>query len=106
MKISKFSQAPFLLSSGGSPATIQYYLSADADILIRIYSKTGGLVFEKNIRRGAPGGKGGTVPCEVLWNGRNQTGRLVGNGVYIVKIIAKPVIGGEYTATQYLGVVK
>ncbi|OGS36039.1 MAG: hypothetical protein A2293_05895 [Elusimicrobia bacterium RIFOXYB2_FULL_49_7] len=98
--------SPFLLSSNGNPVTLQYYLSEEADILIQIYSKTGGLVFEKRIKKGAVGGRANTVPTEIHWNGRNQAGRLVGNGVYIVKVIAKPSSGGEYTSTQYLGVVK
>ncbi|MFH0918745.1 MAG: hypothetical protein V1913_00155 [Fibrobacterota bacterium] len=98
--------SPFLLSSTGTPATLQYYLGQDADIEVRIYSRTGGRIWSKSIRRGDPGGIGGNVPNEIKWDGRNEAGRLVGNGMVVVKIQVKPVAGGEIQAMQYLGVVK
>jgi hypothetical protein len=99
--------SPYRISAGGAPANIEYRLNEDADIEIRIFSKTGGLVWSKSIRAGTSGGIGGPDPTVVAWDGRNDFGRWVGNSIYLVKIMAKPKkSGGTYYKQQYLGVVK
>lgn len=96
-----------LVIRNNSKATISYRLNEDADIEIRIFSKTGGLVWEKNIKAGSPGGVASTDQIQVYWDGRNMFGRIVGNGMYAIKIMAKPkTSGGIYKALQYIGIAK
>ncbi len=88
-------------------ATISYWLLDTADVEIRIYSPTGGLVWNKHI---APGDEGSFSENEneirVLWDVRNNKSRLLANGMYTVKIRVKPVTGGVYNRKQYIGIIK
>lgn len=94
---------------GNNTATISYRLTQNAEVDIRIYSRTGGLVWEKKYESGEePGGVGspGSPAKLISWDGRNKTGRRVGNGAYIVKVVVKPDNGKLVTKKQLLGVVK
>ena len=51
---------------------------------VRIYDLTGALVYERQYARGDPGTNPG--PQEVTWNGRNDNGEVVRNGVYVCQI--------------------
>jgi len=84
---------PFSPMSGGS-TTIQYILSTDAAITIIIYDITGHEVKRMKFSSGTAGGKGGTN--QVNWNGISLGGEVVGNGMYLYKIISgDKVIGSE-----------
>jgi hypothetical protein len=99
--------SPFLLGKGGQTANIAYRLNEKARILIRIYSKTGGLVWERIIESGDPAyGSPQPQEIQVPWDGRNSAGRYVGNGMYVVKAQVKVESGKVYNTTQYLGVVR
>ena len=82
---------PFSPMSGGSTA-IQYTLSTDATITIMIYDITGREVKRMKYTAGAKGARGGTNQAE--WNGTSLGGEVVGNGMYLYKIISgNEVIG-------------
>jgi len=65
---------------------IAYSLSAQADIDIYIYTLTGQRLIHKVIQSGDEGARIGYN--EVQWDGRNSFGDLVGNGLYLVRIVA------------------
>jgi hypothetical protein len=99
--------SPFLLGKGGVTANIAYRLNEKAKILIHIYSKTGGLVWERTIASGDPlYGSPQPQEIQVPWDGRNAVGRYVGSGMYVVKAQVKVESGHVYNTTQYLGVVR
>ncbi len=88
--------------AGEESTRISYFLTEDADVSIRIYDLAGSLVWTKDIRAGEPGGtysEGGEVWVE--WNGRNDQGNLVRNGVYLCLIRA-----GSKSATFKIAVAK
>lgn len=83
-------------------ARISYQISGATRIEIAIYSRTGGLVWSKEFNDVPNGG----AKNEVLWDGRNQNGSLVGNGYYVVHLTAKPTTGGKYHVKQMIAVYK
>lgn len=71
------------------PATgtaISFYLTRDSNIQINIYDVSGNLIAKKVCASGAAGGKAGYN--EVLWNGINDSGNFVGNGMYLYFILS------------------
>jgi len=83
-------------------ARISYQISGATRIEIAIYSRTGGLVWSKEFNDVPNNG----AKNEVLWDGRNQNGSLVGNGYYVVHLTAKPSTGGKYHVKQIIAVYK
>lgn len=70
-----------------APTTIAYVLDDDASVRIRIYTLSGGLVYEAQYAAGGQGGLGGLN--EITWNGRNGDGNAVASGGYILFIEAE-----------------
>ncbi len=66
------------------PAEIAYVLTRDTKIEMKIYTATGNEVFEKTYPAGSNGGMAGDNYIE--WDGCNDDGQKVLNGVYIVVI--------------------
>jgi hypothetical protein len=71
---------------GETPTTIAYKLSDNATVSMRIFTLTGGLVFEKTFASGLQGGTAGLN--EFVWDGKNGDGKTVATGGYIVYIQA------------------
>ena len=71
---------------GEQPTTIAYKLRDNATVTMKIYTLTGGLVFEKQFASGTTGGIAGLN--EFQWDGRNGDGTVVASGGYIVYIQA------------------
>jgi len=100
-----------LVLSDGKKANIVYRIAGPTEVNIRIYSAHGGLVWKKEISpdddlgRPLVSDESGEQKV-VLWDGRNLAGRLVANGTYVVKILAKPQGSKTVTLKQYIGVVK
>jgi hypothetical protein len=67
--------------------TIAYKLDDLATVTIRIYTQAGDFVKRMVLDRGAPGGTAGLN--EVLWDGKNGKGEVVGSGGYIALIEAQ-----------------
>ncbi|MEE4312041.1 MAG: hypothetical protein V2J62_09210 [candidate division KSB1 bacterium] len=72
-------------SDGRELTTIQYFLDQDSDIEIRIYTLLGELVWSRQYSADEPQGKRGLHDgaTAITWNGRNEGGNTVLNGVYI-----------------------
>jgi hypothetical protein len=84
-------------------AEIYYYLNRSSPIDIRIYDPFGNEVFGSTFRQGEPGARAGIN--RVIWDGRNQSGRRVASGVYVVQIIGQLHTGTTFKSTYRLGVV-
>jgi hypothetical protein len=78
---------------GGGTTNIQYTLSTDATITFILYDITGHEVKRMKFGAGAQGGRGGTN--QVSWNGQSMGGEVVGNGMYLYKIISGTTVIGS-----------
>ena len=76
---------PFM--AGTENTRITYLLEEPSPVSISIYDYTGILVWSREIAASELSG-GGPAWYEVEWDGRNENGYLVRNGVYICKIVA------------------
>jgi len=63
---------------------IKYTLSANTDTYIYIFDITGTLICRKSYPYGVPGGNQGVN--RVYWDGKNDYGEIVANGVYPFKV--------------------
>ncbi|MCX5752558.1 MAG: hypothetical protein NTW97_02795 [Candidatus Krumholzibacteria bacterium] len=74
--------------AGTEPTKICYFLKRSSSVTIKIYDLGGRLVWSKNIGAGEAGGTGAPEGTwhEIPWNGRNDRGELVRNGVYMCKV--------------------
>ncbi len=72
----------------GSPdkptTTITYYLKEDCDVDIRIYTLVGELVWSRSFSASDPEGRKGTHDGDVVWDGKNDRGHKVLNGIYVI----------------------
>jgi hypothetical protein len=76
--------------AGTEPTKICYFLKNNSAVTIKIYDLGGRLVWTKNIGAGDADGEGSPkgIMHEIPWNGRNDRGELVRNGVYMCKVEA------------------
>jgi len=72
----------------GSPdrktTTIVYYLKEDMDVDIKIFTLIGELVWSRSYNIGEPQTRQGIHDGDVIWDGRNDRGYKVLNGVYVI----------------------
>ena len=71
---------PFDPSAG--PNQYRFTLSADAEMELAIYTLTGDPVYRKIYAPGSAGGSSGVQL--IFWDGRNDNGAVVRNGVYLL----------------------
>jgi hypothetical protein len=71
---------------GESVTTIAYKLADNANVTLRLFTLTGGLVFEKTFPSGQVGGQAGLNEFE--WDGRNGDGEVVATGGYVLLLQA------------------
>jgi flagellar hook assembly protein FlgD len=67
-----------------TPLEFSYELPSDATVEFRIFTLTGEKVYAKDYTSGSEGGRAGEN--FVYWDGRNEEGVTVFNGVYIVSV--------------------
>lgn len=77
---------PNPFSAGASTTKIAYFLETPASVSLKIYAMTGDLVHEETIPAGDPRAQAG--PQETTWDGRNDKGEVVRNGVYVCMLNA------------------
>jgi len=63
-----------------------YYLDQDTDVDIKIHTLIGELVWSRSYSATDPQGKKGPHEGDIIWNGRNDKGYRILNGVYIARI--------------------
>lgn len=81
VQTSEFTATPNPFSPHGGPVQFEYVLAQPSAVRLRIFSLLGDLVFEQEYPAGTNGGQLGRNV--ILWNGTNQDGRFVANGVYV-----------------------
>jgi len=89
---------------GEAPTTIAYKLSDNATVTLKIYTLTGGLVYQESFTPGSKGGSAGLN--EVTWNGRNGKGDVVASGGYVLRIEAAGQGETLHTMTRKIAVVR
>ncbi len=77
---------PNPFSAGNGVTKIAYFMDAPAAVSIKIYAITGDLVHEEDIPASDPRAQAG--PQETTWDGRNDNGEVVRNGVYVCMLNA------------------
>ncbi|HCJ66500.1 MAG TPA: hypothetical protein DHV62_04045, partial [Elusimicrobia bacterium] len=98
---------PFNPTKGEKKTRIEYYLTEDSNVTIRIYNLVGDLVWTKENAAGV-GTPEGYRNIE-FWDGKNDAGMIVANGVYLCLITARPADsagGEERKISRLIGVVK
>lgn len=78
---------------GSDGYTLQYSLSTDANVTVRVLSTSGQLVSELDSALRTAGTN------SVVWNGRNARGVAVAPGVYMVEITAETLAGERVRVT-------
>jgi hypothetical protein len=89
---------------GEAPTTIAYKLDDNATVTLKIYTLTGGLVFEKSFTPGSPGGTAGLNQFD--WDGKNGKGDVVASGGYLLRIEAAGQGETLHTMTRKIAVVR
>ena len=77
--------------------TIVFYLEKDSDVELRIFTLTGGLVRTWQINNRQEG-----LWDDIKWNGKNDRGHRVLNGVYLCQIIIKATGQTYMTKIAYI----
>jgi hypothetical protein len=88
---------------GEAPTTIAYVLDDDAQVRLRIYTLSGGLVLDRQYQSGGDGGSAGLN--EVPWDGRNGDGQPVASGGYVLYVQAEGEGTTMHVMRRKLGVV-
>jgi parallel beta-helix repeat protein len=70
----------------GEPLRIVYTLTLNADVAVYMYDISGQMIMTRKYSAGFEGGRAGYN--EVQWNGWRDGGGVVGNGIYIYRIIS------------------
>ncbi len=86
--------------------TIRYVLSADATVNFTIYDLFGNPVWHREFAPGTPGGQKGPVPNSIIWNGKNEKGREVGSGTYVLRVVASNSAETVANFTRRIAVVR
>jgi hypothetical protein len=89
-----FCNYPNPFAPGEEVTHITYNLTSNSDVAIRIYTLIGELVWTREFSAGSPEAQAGFH--EVDWDGHNENGQMVRNGVYLCKIEAN----GETAITK------
>ena len=95
-----FSNYPNPFAAGDEVTYITYNLPSDSPVTIKIYTLIGKLVWTEEFPLGSSETEAGILQ-RVTWDGRNQDGEIVRNGIYVCKIEA-----GDYTAMTKIAVAK
>ncbi|MFH0886925.1 MAG: Ig-like domain-containing protein [bacterium] len=92
LNISSFLPCPNPFDPFKEPINLYYTLSKDASIQFFLYDLTGTLIWKKDITLSDPSG-GITGDNQISWNGMTDFGEIIGNGVYLLRVIANDGAG-------------
>jgi len=97
-----FGAYPNPFGQPGRPVTtFVYNLAAPTEVTISIYSLIGELVWSRHFAKGSLETRAGAHEGEIFWDGRNDRGQRVLNGIYIARIVT----GDGHEAVTKIGVV-
>ncbi len=89
---------------GEAATTIAYKLDDNATVTLKIFTITGGLVWQKSCTPGSQGGSAGLNTIE--WDGKNGKGDIVASGGYVLRIEAAGQGETLHTMTRKIAVVR
>ena len=89
---------------GEAPTTIAYKLDDNATVTVKIFTLTGGLVYEKSFSPGSQGGSAGLN--QFTWDGRNGKGDVVASGGYVLHLEAAGQGETLHTMSRKIAVVR
>jgi len=89
---------------GEAPTTIAYKLDDNATVTLKIFTITGGLVWQKSFTPGSEGGSAGLNT--VIWDGKNGKGEIVASGGYVLRIEAAGQGETLHTMNRKIAVVR
>lgn len=81
-----------------------YQLSKDADVVIKIYTVRGELLKTLSASRGGAGGQLGFN--KIFWNGQDEQGNLLSNGMYLYLVTAADSDGNKAAKRSRLGILR
>ncbi|OVE77916.1 hypothetical protein BVX98_01575 [bacterium F11] len=105
--LSGVTNVPNPFSAGEEVTRIRYILNQDSKMTVRIYNLLGDLVRILTFPLGSSAGRGDPLgrANEIIWDGKNQKGQLVSNGVYLAEIAANSPLNKEKVIRK-IGVLK
>lgn len=92
--ISNLTNYPNPFSPVNQTTRIEYYLNQNSFVTIDIFDLSGRRVIEKKFSPGQIGGQEGAENY-FNWDGKSESGIIVQNGIYILRITAKGLESGE-----------
>jgi hypothetical protein len=87
-------------------ANIRFYLETDGDVEIRIFTLVGELVWTKIVQGETAGSHDGASETQYRWDGKNDKGYTVLNGVYLCVLRVKEQGGGTKIYTKKIAYIK
>jgi hypothetical protein len=87
-------------------ANIRFYLESGGDVEIRMFTLIGELVWTKIVQGEVAGSHDGAIDPQYRWDGRNDRGYQVLNGVYLCVIRLKENNGETKTYTKKVAYIK
>ena len=87
-------------------ANIRFYLQSGGDVEIRVFTLVGELVWTKIVQGEVAGSHDGLNDSQYRWDGRNDKGYQVLNGVYLCVIRLKESNGQTKTFTKKIAYIK
>ena len=87
-------------------ANIRFYMNKNGDVEIRIFTLVGELVWTKIVQGEISGPHDGRDDARYRWDGKNDKGYMVLNGVYICVLRIKEQGGGTKTYTKKIAYIK
>jgi hypothetical protein len=84
-------------------ALISYYLQRSSPVTLTIYDPFGNEVWTRRFRQNEQGAKSGDNI--IYWDGTNNQGRRVANGVYVIHVLGKLHTGIDFNSTYRIGVI-
>lgn len=101
--VSSLMNYPNPFNAGAESTNIKYVLTENRDVAVKIYTMMGDLVWHADFAEGTPGARGQETGYtnDLTWDGRNDAGMLVANGMYLMEISA-----GSDRQLRKIGVLK
>ena len=100
LKIKQLLCGPLPWGADSATLSIDYQLSADANVEIRIYDIAGELQKKLDLMQGEEGGKRGFN--QLSWNGINDYNESIRNGPYVLYLVAENETGKAMAKTKLL----
>lgn len=101
--VSSLMNYPNPFNANAEVTNVKYVLTENHDVSVKIYTMMGDLVWHQDFLAGTPGARGQDTGYtnELTWDGRNDAGTVVANGMYLMEVSA-----GSNRQVRKIGVLK